>query len=254
MRIPHIFNQEVPALNKIYELGDTVMKPGNDIGSFMYGVVARFFTVNGKKWIEFDTRNGERGAVEPAGEWVLATEDYVRSFINSRPFDYLYCMTDRVECLDEALYRFENKKERDVQNFMYQVRENKKEFLRKQEENMKKKEDIFGIGQPLFVLGKEEKPKVITMCGSTKFKDEYIREYRRLVFEGNVVIPSLIFAQTDDEVLSKEQLQLLADLHRRKIDISDAIFVVNPGNYIGRSTIYEIFYAHDHNKEVIYLE
>lgn len=252
MRIPQIFNQEVPngysinlySLNREYDIGDTVIKLGDNVGDFLYGVVARFFTVNGEKWIQFDSPDGEIGAAEPTSEWALATEEYVRTIINSRPIDYLCCMNDRAGFLDEVLYRLENKQEREVQNFMKKARENKKEFLRKQEENMKKEKDLLV----------KEKPKVITMCGSTKWKDDYMREYRRLVFEGNIVIASLIFSHADGESTTKEQKDFLDQLHLRKIDISDAIFVVNPGNYIGRSTINEIFYAHDHNKEVIYLE
>lgn len=43
-------------------------------------------------------------------------------------------------------------------------------------------------------------------------------------------------------------------MHKQRIDMSDGIFVVNVGGYIGSSTKGEIEYAKKHNKEIIYLE
>jgi hypothetical protein len=44
------------------------------------------------------------------------------------------------------------------------------------------------------------------------------------------------------------------DMHLRKIDLADEIFVINPGGYIGQSTISEIEYTLKTNKPVKYLE
>ena len=49
-------------------------------------------------------------------------------------------------------------------------------------------------------------------------------------------------------------MQNIVDAHWKKIDISDAIYVVNIGGYLGTSTQNEIKYALEHNKEVIYHE
>ena len=101
-----------------------------------------------------------------------------------------------------------------------------------------------------------KKAKVITICGSTRFKEEHLREIKRLTLEGNVVLSCPFYNHTDnsDTELTKEHLDLLDHLHKQKIDLSDAIFVVNPGKYIGTSTMNEILYASQRGKEIMYLE
>ncbi len=102
---------------------------------------------------------------------------------------------------------------------------------------------------------------VITLCGSTRFKDEFIETQKKLTLEGNIVISVGLFGHSgDDEVwdgmdegtLSKTK-EMLDDMHKRKIDMADAIYVINPGGYIGESTRSEIEYAIKHGKRVDYL-
>lgn len=97
--------------------------------------------------------------------------------------------------------------------------------------------------------------KIITLCGSTKFKDEFIAEQKRLTLEGNIVISVGLFGHSgDNEVWSEITKPMLDDMHKRKIDLADEIFVINVGGYIGSSTISEIEYALKTNKPVKYLE
>lgn len=99
------------------------------------------------------------------------------------------------------------------------------------------------------------KYNVITLCGSTKFKDEFIYQAKRLTLEGNIVLNLSIFGHSEDvEVWKDNTKEMLDDMHLRKIDICDKIFVVNVGGYIGEATRKEIDYAVKNNKEVIYLE
>jgi hypothetical protein len=99
------------------------------------------------------------------------------------------------------------------------------------------------------------KYKIITLCGSTKFKDEFIAEQKRLTLEGNIVISVGLFGHSgDNEVWSEITKPMLDDMHKRKIDLADEIFVINIGGYIGSSTRSEIDYAIETNKPVIYLE
>lgn len=99
------------------------------------------------------------------------------------------------------------------------------------------------------------KYKVITLCGSTKFKDEFIREQKRLTFEGNIVISVGMFGHSgDDEVWSDGTKEMLDDMHKRKIDMADEIFVINKGGYIGTSTKSEIEYAEMTGKQIVYME
>jgi hypothetical protein len=99
------------------------------------------------------------------------------------------------------------------------------------------------------------KYKIITLCGSTKFKDEFIAEQKRLTMEGNIVISVGLFGHSGDlEVWSERTKEMLDDMHKCKIDLADEIFVINPGGYLGQSTISEIEYAKKTNKLVKYLK
>ena len=99
------------------------------------------------------------------------------------------------------------------------------------------------------------KYKIITLCGSTRFRDEFIAEQKRLTLEGNIVISVGLFGHSgDNEVWSESTKEMLDDMHKRKIDLADEIFVVNPGGYIGSSTRSEIEYAMKTGKSVRYLE
>jgi hypothetical protein len=99
------------------------------------------------------------------------------------------------------------------------------------------------------------KYKIITLCGSTRFRDEFLAEQKRLTLEGNIVISVGLFGHSgDEEVWSESTKEMLDDMHLRKIDMADEIFVINPGGYIGASTGREIEYAQKAGKDVKYLE
>lgn len=96
---------------------------------------------------------------------------------------------------------------------------------------------------------------IITLCGSTRFKDEFIAAQKRLTLEGNIVISVGLFGHSgDDEVITENVKQMLDDMHKRKIDMADEIFVINKNGYIGSSTKSEIEYAIATGKKVRYLE
>ena len=107
-----------------------------------------------------------------------------------------------------------------------------------------------------------DKYKVITLCGSTRFKDEFMEAQKRLTLEGNIVISVGLFGHSgdsevwenmDEGTLTKTK-EMLDDMHKRKIDMADEIFVINVGGYIGESTRSEIEYALQTRKGVRYLE
>ncbi len=98
------------------------------------------------------------------------------------------------------------------------------------------------------------KYKVITLCGSTKFKDEFIKVQKDLTLQGYIVISVGLFGHSgDDEVWTEGTKEMLDDMHKRKIDMADEIFVVNVNGYIGSSTKSEIEYALSIGKKVNYL-
>ena len=99
------------------------------------------------------------------------------------------------------------------------------------------------------------KYKVITLCVSTKFKDDFLREQKRLTLEGNIVISVGLFGHSgDDEVWTENTKEMLDDMHKRKIDMADEIFVINKNGYIGTSTRAEIEYATKTGKKVNYMK
>ena len=99
------------------------------------------------------------------------------------------------------------------------------------------------------------KYKVITLCGSTRFKDEFLEAQKRLTLEWNIVISVGLFGHSwDNEVWSAGTKEMLDDMHKRKIDMADEIFVINKDGYIGSSTRSEIEYAKATGKAVRYLE
>lgn len=99
------------------------------------------------------------------------------------------------------------------------------------------------------------KYKVITLCGSIKFKDDFLREQKRLTLEGNIVISVGLFGHSgDDEVWTENTKEMLDDMYKRKIDMADEIFVINKNGYIGTSTKSEIEYATKTGKKVNFME
>lgn len=104
--------------------------------------------------------------------------------------------------------------------------------------------------------------KVITLCGSTRFKTAFLEAQKQLTLAGNIVISVGLFGHSGDaevwenmpeDTLTKTK-EMLDDMHKRKIDMADEIFVINVGGYIGSSTKSEIGYAIAAGKAVHYLE
>lgn len=111
-------------------------------------------------------------------------------------------------------------------------------------------------------MTKMSKYPVVTLCGSTRFKDAFMEAQKRLTLEGNIVISVGLFGHSGDQevwddmdegALSKTK-EMLDDMHKRKIDMADSIYVINVGGYIGESTKSEIEYAKEHGKRIDYLE
>ena len=91
--------------------------------------------------------------------------------------------------------------------------------------------------------------KVITLCGSTKFKDAFIEAQKQLTLKGYIVISVGLFGHSgDDEVWNDGVKEMLADMHKRKIDMADEIMVIDVDGYIGESTESEIEYAKSKGK------
>ena len=105
------------------------------------------------------------------------------------------------------------------------------------------------------------KPKIVCLCGSTRFKDQFTEWQLRETLDGKIVLTIGCNMKSDTEIfgrLSPAELRLtkarLDILHFHKIALSDEILVLNVGGYIGESTEREIVYAESIGVDVRYLE
>lgn len=95
---------------------------------------------------------------------------------------------------------------------------------------------------------------IITLCGSTRFKDAFMEVAKRLTLAGHIILMPAVFHHSDEMELTMEQKIQLDNLHKQKINMSDAIYVINLNGYIGESTYGEIDWANRMNKAVYFLE
>ena len=96
--------------------------------------------------------------------------------------------------------------------------------------------------------------KTITLCGSIKFKDEFMKVQEKLTLDGNIVLTPNFFNNIKKENIDEKTKKMLDEMHKQKIDMSDEIYVINVGEYIGESTKSEIEYAKEKGKRISYLE
>lgn len=95
--------------------------------------------------------------------------------------------------------------------------------------------------------------KVITICGSLKFQKEMMIAAEELALKGNCVLTP-VYPILENLEKTDEQLEKLKEAHLKRIELSNAIYVIKKDNYIGKSTRLEIEYAQKLGKEIIYLE
>ncbi len=95
--------------------------------------------------------------------------------------------------------------------------------------------------------------KIVTICGSMRFSEEMKKIAFDLELEKEYLVIQCVY-NTDNIELNEDEINLMSKVHFNKIDISDAIYVVNIDGYIGESTRSEIDYAEKTGKRVIYHE
>ena len=95
-------------------------------------------------------------------------------------------------------------------------------------------------------------PEIVTLCGSTKFKQQYLEMEKRLSLEGKIVLSCNLFNHADNEDLTGDEQEMLDELHLRQIDLSNSVYIIDVGNYIGESTKREIEYAKSQGKNIRY--
>ncbi len=104
------------------------------------------------------------------------------------------------------------------------------------------------------------KPKVVCLCGSTRFYDEFQKANYLETINGHIVLSvgfyphSQTKAHGEEIGILPEQKEDLDELHLRKIDLADEVLILNVGGYIGESTNKEMLYAFEQGKEIRFLE
>ena len=93
--------------------------------------------------------------------------------------------------------------------------------------------------------------KTITLCGSLKFQKEMMIVAEELALDGNCILTPT-YPVIENIEITEEQIEKLKEAHFKRIELSDAIMVVDVNNYIGNSTNLEIEYAKKLGKEIIY--
>ena len=93
--------------------------------------------------------------------------------------------------------------------------------------------------------------KIISLCGSLKFQKEMMIVAEKMALEGNCILTP-VYPILEKVEKTEEQMTKLKEAHFKRIEISDAILVVNVNNYIGKSTNLEIEYAKTLGKEILY--
>lgn len=105
------------------------------------------------------------------------------------------------------------------------------------------------LAREAWARANKNQPRIVTICGSTRFRAEIAAANRELTLAGCIVLAPGVFAHDGDQI-TDEQKEDLDDLHFRKIDLADEIYVVNPGGYTGPSTRLEISYARRTGKKI----
>ena len=100
----------------------------------------------------------------------------------------------------------------------------------------------------------KNKYRIITLCGSIKFKDEFMKIQEKLTLDGNIVLTPNFFNNIKKEDIDEKTKKMLDEMHKQKIYMSNEIYVINVGGYIGESTKNEIEYAKARGKRISYLE
>lgn len=93
--------------------------------------------------------------------------------------------------------------------------------------------------------------KIITLCGSLKFQKEMMIVAEKMALDGNCILTP-VYPILEKKEKTEEQMTKLKEAHFKRIELSDAILVVNLNNYIGKSTNLEIEYAKTLGKEILY--
>jgi predicted phosphodiesterase len=108
------------------------------------------------------------------------------------------------------------------------------------------------IKKSIFELSISNRPTIVVLCGSTKFQKEYEEINFQETMKGKIVLSVGAFVN-GEHIVPKGEKAMLDHIHLQKIDLADEVIIINPGNYIGESTMKEIRYAYQKKKSVRFI-
>jgi hypothetical protein len=120
-----------------------------------------------------------------------------------------------------------------------------------------------GEGKPVSAFLRETKPKtkpkIITLCGPTRFTSEMLKEAWRLTITGVIVIHWNILESKEAfshgaEAAGGNVKDVVDALYLHKVAMADEVRVINVGGYIGESTRAELRHARKLGKPITWLE
>lgn len=94
------------------------------------------------------------------------------------------------------------------------------------------------------------RPWTVCLCGSTKFKKEFMEVAARETLKGYIVLMPHVFTHADRLPNTEEEIALMEELHLRKIDLCDEVIVLDVNGYTGESTSLEVAYASGKGKKI----
>ncbi len=107
----------------------------------------------------------------------------------------------------------------------------------------------------------EEQPRIVCLCGSTRFGTAYQLANLEETLAGRIVLTIGCDMKSDSDLFANkspgelEEIKTQLDwLHFRKIDLADEVLILNVGGYIGESTRRERDYAQEQGKKIRWLE
>lgn len=104
------------------------------------------------------------------------------------------------------------------------------------------------------IVDKLKQPKIVILCGSTRFYETYRLANKRETLAGNIVLTCGYFEHSGDGPITEELRARLNELHRAKMNMADEALILNVDGYIGKTTAEEIEYLKANNKPIHYLE
>jgi hypothetical protein len=100
-----------------------------------------------------------------------------------------------------------------------------------------------------------DKTGIVCLCGSLRFKEDFARIELEWVLRKCIVLtPCLMYSDIGRTADMQHYKNIVDEIHKRKIDLADIVYIINKNGYIGESTRNEIEYAKSQNKMVVYME